>query len=265
MNPCIRFSSTLLATSLLTIVFGLGGCMSTGDSTETASAAAAPATAPAMDYLDAIERIKSVGPITIGGSWAFSALKETPSANESRLRLEFVDGSTYDCRYADTTAPVVNHKMFAQPPTGVTVMAGGTAINIWNSEEGSKSWVGAWRILAKGVPQQSDEDKAAFDKVVQDFRASSPRPVLSEEARMFKVQAARAVKDQNLWEAAKKFRQALEIAPWWPEGHYNLALISAELGLFKYATQSMERYLQLAPDASDARAARDKIYEWKGK
>ena len=260
--------ASLFAAVLLPMVFGLGGCASDVAPRETATAAVAsassPVTAPAMDYLDALKRIQSVGAITIGGSWAFIGLKETPSANESRLRLKFTDGSTYDCRYADTPAPAVNHKLFAQPPTKVTIKAGGEDINIWNSEEDSKSWVMAWRILANGGSEQTDEGKAAFAKVVREFRASSPKPMLSEETRMFKVQAARAVKDQNLWEAAHKFRQALEIAPWWPEGHFNLALISAELGLFKYATHSMERYLQLVPDAPDARAARDKIYEWKG-
>lgn len=35
--------------------------------------------------------------------------------------------------------------------------------------------------------------------------------------------------------------------------------------LLSFLAAAMERYLALVPDAPDARAARDKIYPWKGR
>ena len=55
----------------------------------------------------------------------------------------------------------------------------------------------------------------------------------------------------------------MKIAPWWPEGYFNRALILGELNRFAEAMREMKRYLQLAPDAPNARAAQDKIYEWE--
>lgn len=63
--------------------------------------------------------------------------------------------------------------------------------------------------------------------------------------------------------ASERFADALKLAPWWPQGHFNLALIYGELGLNARAAGEMRRYLRLAPDAANARQAQDKIYEWE--
>jgi hypothetical protein len=55
----------------------------------------------------------------------------------------------------------------------------------------------------------------------------------------------------------------LDIAPWWPEGHFNRALIMGETKKYWDAMREMKRYLLLVPDAPDARAAQDKIYQWE--
>jgi hypothetical protein len=55
----------------------------------------------------------------------------------------------------------------------------------------------------------------------------------------------------------------LKLAPWWPQGRYNRALLMGELGFAPEAIQEMRRYLQLVPDAANARQAQDKIYQWE--
>lgn len=45
----------------------------------------------------------------------------------------------------------------------------------------------------------------------------------------------------------------------WPEGWFNLALLYAEVNDYEYAIHSMQRYLELVPDAFDAAAARNKM------
>jgi tetratricopeptide (TPR) repeat protein len=106
--------------------------------------------------------------------------------------------------------------------------------------------------------------QAEFEKAAQLYRAASEKPALPEEARACKVQAETAVKKQQYDDAIGFYKSALELAPWWPEGHFNCALLMGKVGDYIGAIREMERYLALVPDAPDARQAQDKIYSWKG-
>lgn len=111
----------------------------------------------------------------------------------------------------------------------------------------------------------SDDDEQSFAAAVKQYQEASPKPAFGEDAIRFKVQAEGAVKDKDFADAARLFKSALNIAPWWPEGHFNLALVLAETGDYALAMREMKRYLLLAPDAANARAAQNKIYEWERK
>jgi len=124
---------------------------------------------------------------------------------------------------------------------------------------------------AKVVPKQAapsrlppDQD-SAFQAVVAEYRAATAKPQLPEQARKFKVQAEDAINEKQFDEAAAAYAKALEIAPWWPEGHFNRALVFSNIRDFAGAVDEMQRYLALVPDAPDARAAQDKIYAWQRK
>lgn len=112
------------------------------------------------------------------------------------------------------------------------------------------------------VPQEPIEE-ARFERAVQEYLASASKPMLGEEARSFKVQAEDAVKNKRFEDAADLYAEALQVAPWWPEGHFNRALTLGELKEFDTAVFEMKRYLRLAPDAANARAAQDKMYVWQ--
>jgi hypothetical protein len=103
-----------------------------------------------------------------------------------------------------------------------------------------------------------------FEAVVRSYRAEAVKPELPESARRWRVQAESAVRAQRFDEAADLFDAALAEAPWWPEGHFNRALVLGEAGDPSGAITEMRRYLALVPEAADARAAQDKIYEWEG-
>jgi hypothetical protein len=49
----------------------------------------------------------------------------------------------------------------------------------------------------------------------------------------------------------------------YPAGYSNLALLSAQINNFGGAINFMKKYLLLEPEATDARSAQDKIYEWE--
>lgn len=104
-----------------------------------------------------------------------------------------------------------------------------------------------------------------FAKTAQDYRNANPKPVLPEEVLRFNVIALSAVREKHFLDAAQSYEQALAIAPWWPEGQFNAALMWAQVGFLHPAVDHMKKYLLLVPDAANARAAQDKIYEWEHK
>lgn len=118
--------------------------------------------------------------------------------------------------------------------------------------------------LYNQVAAQKASSAKDFEAVAAHYRSLSVKPTLPEEARKYMVQAEAAVKRQSFSEAADRYRDALKIAPWWPEGYFNRALLFGETGRYKEAIGNMKKYLVLVPAAADAQAAQDKIYEWEG-
>ncbi len=105
--------------------------------------------------------------------------------------------------------------------------------------------------------------QATFDEAASQYREAATKPELPEEARRYKVQAEGSVRDKSFDDAAEFYDQALALAPWWPEGRFNRALVLSEIEVYSGAVSEMRRYLALVPDAANARAAQDKIYDWE--
>ena len=108
-----------------------------------------------------------------------------------------------------------------------------------------------------------EQTTSAVAGIARILRKMPSKPALPEEARRFGVQASVLAKAQQYDKAIALYEKALDVAPWWAEGHFNRALILADQNKFPWAIAGMKRYLNLAPDAPDARAAQDKIYEWE--
>lgn len=109
------------------------------------------------------------------------------------------------------------------------------------------------------------ENEVSFQEALRSYRASKIKPELSEDVRKFKVQAEGAVRDKDFAGAVDLYGQALKIAPWWSDGHFNRALVLGETKEYETAIIEMKRYLSLVPGAPNARAAQDKIYDWERK
>ncbi len=71
------------------------------------------------------------------------------------------------------------------------------------------------------------------------------------------------VSEKNFSEAAALYEKGLDLLPWWPEGRFNRATVLGEIGEYETAIDDMKRYLELVPDAPDARSAQDQIYKWE--
>jgi tetratricopeptide (TPR) repeat protein len=98
------------------------------------------------------------------------------------------------------------------------------------------------------------ELRANIIKVVQKIQ---PKPSIPIEARHPFVKAqtffkeAKGSSDYDL--ASASFKEALLLAPWWPEAYYNLSTAQEAAGRFDDAAQSLRLYLLTKPkDAEEA-------------
>jgi hypothetical protein len=79
--------------------------------------------------------------------------------------------------------------------------------------------------------------------------------VLHEQAKV-------AIERKNLTTAATIYENAVALAPWWADGHFNAALILGELDAVDAASAEMRRYSFLKPDAPDTAVVQAKLAEW---
>jgi len=54
----------------------------------------------------------------------------------------------------------------------------------------------------------------------------------------------------------KEFEKAAKLAPEWPDVYYNLGLIQEKVGKYSDAIKNLTKYLDLSPNASDARVVK---------
>lgn len=138
---------------------------------------------------------------------------------------------------------------------------------IYGGDSDMKRTANALYILKRNAIKQKkevEEFDSRFAASLADYRKmAAANATLPEEANKYKVQAEGAVRDKEFDDAADFYAKALKIAPWWPAGHFNRALVLGEAGDYEMARREMNYYLQLVPGAPNARAAQDKIYEWE--
>jgi tetratricopeptide (TPR) repeat protein len=107
-------------------------------------------------------------------------------------------------------------------------------------------------------------DLENFKKTAENYQALSEKPVMTEEQRKLFVQGNAMNEKHDYGAAIIYYDQALSMNPIsYPSGYYNLAIIASLAERYEFAIHNMKKYLLIDPDAQDAVAARDKIYEWE--
>jgi tetratricopeptide (TPR) repeat protein len=110
-----------------------------------------------------------------------------------------------------------------------------------------------------------DTEQQQFASIAAAYRSHTPRETIGEDVRRTKIAAETAVQDKRFSDAIDAYEDGLKLAPWWPEGHFNAALLLGDLHYYDEAVSHMKKYLALVPDAPDARAAQDRIYAWESR
>lgn len=103
-----------------------------------------------------------------------------------------------------------------------------------------------------------------FEPIAANYRSMKVKPLVSEAQREYIVQANSFNQQKQYGKAIEFYIKAIELDQTaYPAAYSNLALLSAQINNFDAAIYYMKKYLLLEPEASDARSAQDKIYEWK--
>jgi tetratricopeptide (TPR) repeat protein len=103
-----------------------------------------------------------------------------------------------------------------------------------------------------------------FEPIATQYRILKVKPSVSEEQRKYIVQANSFNQQKEYSKAIELYIKAIEIDQTaYSSAYSNIALLSAQINKFSTAIYYMKKYLLLEPDASEARSAQDKIYEWE--
>ncbi len=108
------------------------------------------------------------------------------------------------------------------------------------------------------------EDLERFKIIAADYQKLAVKPEINEEQRKLLVQG-NSMNDKMFYDhAINYYDQAIAINPVSsPNSYYNYALIAAVAEKYELAILNLKKYLLLLPEAEDARAVQDKIYEWE--
>lgn len=113
--------------------------------------------------------------------------------------------------------------------------------------------------------QDADANQLLREKIIALVQKLKPPPAVPEEAERHMARGRAAVKaardPKDFEDAIREFRAALRLAPWLPEGYYNLGVVQDKAAHFADAIANLKLYLLAAPDAPDAKQVRDLIFE----
>jgi len=88
---------------------------------------------------------------------------------------------------------------------------------------------------------------------------------LPEEAIKYALRGDVLMDEGKFEEAVKEYLQAVQAAPYIAKLYFNTAITYGELKRHPQAIRNMKTYLLLAPEAPNARAAKNQIYKWEFK
>jgi len=145
----------------------------------------------------------------------------------------------------------------------------GDSLKIWTSEDPENKYSKAtYRLFSSlnnlRLSEIVEKNLASFQKIATDYKALSEKPTITEEQRKYIVQANSKNEKKEYNEALELYKKAIDVnLTAYPSAYNNMALIAAQIQDYWYAILNMKKYLMLVPEAEDARAAQDKIYEWE--
>ncbi len=141
----------------------------------------------------------------------------------------------------------------------------------WHTRQEAETFAYLLSMLKQHAMQEKEKFAAEpalfadFQEKAKTWRALAVKPPLPETVQRCRIMAEDAFKNRDFEKAAEYYEQGLQIEPLWPQGRHNAAWLYAELKDYQSAVLHIKRYLEVAPDAANAKQARDMLYLWEGK
>jgi tetratricopeptide (TPR) repeat protein len=172
---------------------------------------------------------------------------------DPRLLRNFGGAGALDFYDADKRRQIVGQAL----KTAKAAEDGGDRLTAFRAYDSAYHW----------LPSDTELDKYDAQTIHAAFLRLYPslavKPALPDEAHRFEVQAVSFTQRQDYPRAIEAYRKVISAAPWGPNAYFNCALLEGEQRQYSQAISDMRNYLSLSPQASDAKAAQDKIYEWE--
>lgn len=133
-----------------------------------------------------------------------------------------------------------------------------------NSLEAKEKYREALNEYAEALKLADEkETKYIRSKIASLIKKNPYLTEIPEEARKFALRGEGMLKDGKFEEALREYKKAINIAPYVAVLYRSVSLIYGELKDYTSAINYMNIYLELMPDAPDARAVKDQIYNWE--
>ncbi|MBZ5702668.1 MAG: hypothetical protein LAN84_12580 [Acidobacteriia bacterium] len=139
---------------------------------------------------------------------------------------------------------------------------------LWERKDDAEEFASGMNRLIEAAEKGETvalESDAVFKAHAEAWRRMATKPAHPEEIERAWVLAEDAIKEKHFGSAAAYYDEGLEKFDMWPEGYYNAAMVFAEIKLYGEACAHMKRYLEMVPEAPDAKAARENVYIWEEK
>jgi len=122
-----------------------------------------------------------------------------------------------------------------------------------------------YSIQYPNINKVRDSVMQIFKDKLKVFKSANKEAEVSDEQRALFLASDSASRKMDYFESIRLYNRAIQLdALAYPRAYANLALLYAHINFFDYAILCMEKYLLLNPEPSEARGARDKLYEWEG-
>lgn len=166
-------------------------------------------------------------------------------------------------------------RIYRLSPDGNSVMVGGNTIMAWTYPNGTldnfkhqdleyMSMRAPWPKPCEAIKRAAEWD--GFKIKANAYRDAKDKPALSDEVRQYGMLGVDAVNGKNFDDALNQFEAGLALNPLWPNGHYNTAMIYAQMLDYESAIYHMKAYLELTPaDDKEFQANKDRLLLWQGK
>ena len=120
-----------------------------------------------------------------------------------------------------------------------------------------------YREVLKSIPRYTGQDHRVRRSAIRAAQAMAAPPALSEDVLRYLVRGEAKVKlggAGSFAAAAQEMEKAVQEAPWFGDGYFNLGTVQEKAGKYQQAIQNFQLFLDADPRSRNAVAVRAKIF-----